>query len=147
MKKRKMYMAGIFMIIVITVFLTTGCTMTQPVSSDIIFSNEGVIRTAEIAVKDFISLGLVFTEVQSTEVVETRSYPPRMTFNGNVFTYYELLKEAQKLGADAIINVTIDYVMMTRSESGGFRITKNHTWYGSALAIKYTDAMNYEYSE
>jgi hypothetical protein len=48
-----------------------------------------------------------------------------------------LLKEAQALGADAIINVAIDKkIQVTTFPSN--RIT---TWYGSALAIKYTDTL------
>jgi hypothetical protein len=60
-----------------------------------------------------------------------------------MFTYQALLKEAQALGADAIINVVIDKTIQTTTISNvestsGSTIT---TWYGSALAIQYTDML------
>jgi len=78
-------------------------------------------------VKDFVSLGLIFTETQLTTSSAGTS--------GQVFTYQALLKEAQKLGADAIINVVID---KKSQNSSGSTI---ETWYGSALAIKYTETI------
>ncbi|MDR1279106.1 MAG: hypothetical protein LBK02_10175, partial [Treponema sp.] len=56
------------------------------------------------------------------------------TDEGQIFTYQALLKEAQALRADAIINVVIDKKIQI-STFPGSHIT---TWYGSALAIRYT---------
>ena len=78
--------------------------------------------------KDYTSLGLVFTE---NEIKNNK---------GKVFTYVELLKEAQKLGADDIINVVVD-VQYEGTRLGLFWLNRQETWYGSALAIKYTDTL------
>jgi len=81
-------------------------------------------KTGALPVKDFESRGLVFTE-NTFELLD------RGTVNGEAFTYQALLKEAQRLGADAIINVVADKkIEYTASGS-------RETWYGSALAIKY----------
>jgi hypothetical protein len=50
-----------------------------------------------------------------------------------------LLNEAHKLGADAIINIVID--KRIERQSSGFNNSTTETWYGSALAIKYTDPL------
>ncbi|MCL2266509.1 MAG: hypothetical protein FWC17_01930 [Treponema sp.] len=86
--------------------------------------------------KDFNGLGLVFTE-QSFE------FNPDEYFRGDTFTYQALLKEAKALGADAIINVVIDYRQVIRSDTVDTetKTTRNETWYGSALAIKYTTTL------
>jgi len=105
-------------------------------------------EVAIFPMKDFETRGLVFTE---------HVYQPGAT-NADAFTYQALLKEAQKLGADAIINVTIDRQIQTvtkietlsttdtnsstdTGDSEKISTTSTHTqelWYGSALAIKYT---------
>jgi len=91
--------------------------------------------------KDFETCGMVFTE---------HVYQPGAV-DADVFTYQALLKEAQKLGADAIINVTIDrwkHTITTETidtSQDACRTVKStyiqETWYGSALAIKYTNVV------
>jgi len=72
------------------------------------------------AVKNFEILGLVFCEV-----VENN------TGNGERITYNALLKEAAKLNGHNIMNARLD---IKREE--------NRTiWYGSALAIRYTETV------
>ena len=132
--KNKPLLLGLLFVIV-AVILSTGC-QTIPASQHITFSNEGSFAQATfIPVKNFESLGLVFTQVE-LRMIDTRANPAQPSrpalAGGNVFTYQELLKEAHKLGADAIINVTIDVVNNTSTGT---------TWYGSALAIKYTDIL------
>jgi hypothetical protein len=81
-----------------------------------------------VPIKDFTSLGLVFTE---NTIDRNR---------GQVFTYNELLKLAKELGADTIINVTID-VKREGTRFLGFYLSPKETWYGSALAIRYTEGL------
>ena len=125
------------LLVILSVFLvTTGCE-TYPATSTqtVTFSNDGIFGEASlIPIKNFETRGLVFTqaELEKIEKPDRYGYTTEYTVKGDVFTYQELLKEAQKIGADAIINVTIDSV--TRSDSGTI-------WYGSALAIKYTDIL------
>ena len=70
-----------------------------------------------VPAKDFTSLGIVLAD----GVISNNQ--------GEVYTYYALWKEAQKLGADAIVNVT-----MSRKLRQG---TTDEVWYGAATAIKY----------
>jgi hypothetical protein len=91
-------------------------------------------------VKDFVSVGLVFTESQF-ETTEAGG------FDGRTFTYQALLKEAQKLGAHAIINVTIDRLVenITTIQGDVTGRGRRESWLGSALAIKYTDPLKDDY--
>ena len=115
--------AGIALTVVL--FLA-GCASAR--DRDVDVTNRGIFGEASaVPVKDFETLGLVFT---------SHVYRPGQTDKAaDVFTYQALLKEAQKLGADTVINVTID---RRRQTVRGQRL---ETWYGSALAIKYTDVV------
>jgi hypothetical protein len=112
------------MLCVVLVFglLLSGCAT---ISKE---SNGGFAQITEVPKKDFTSLGLVLTE----NVIENNK--------GQVFTYYELIKQAKELGADAIINVTID-VKREGIKFLWLYLSPKETWYGSALAIKYTQGL------
>ena len=130
--KNKIKFFGVLVIMVAAVFVFAGCAFMQaaPVVAEINYQNWGVFgEAAVIPIKDFESKGLVFTEVSF--VVKSDGQ-----IEGATFTYQALLKEAQKLNADAIINVTIDKKVDKVTE--GRQSFKRETWYGSALAIKYT---------
>jgi hypothetical protein len=102
------------------------------------FENNGTFgRHIRTPVKDFVSLGMVFTE--------NKFEFDSKVFKGDIFTYQGLLKEAQKLGADAIINVVIDKKIDLVTY--GMNTTRRETWYGSALAIKYTDTLKFSETE
>ena len=124
MKNKLVFLAALAAIIV----LVTGCAS----GAAVYFENNGAfgehIRTP---VKDFETKGLVFVEMQFVTTSKT--------IEGEIFTYQALLKEAQKLGADAIINIVIDkkYEVATQ----GLSSNQQETWYGSALAIKYTTTL------
>ena len=87
------------------------------------FFSTGIIGTGNVslATKDFESVGIVFAEVSTA------------TRDGYRKTYNALIQEAAEKGADAIINVNI-------SSKREF-LSKSRTWNGSALAIKYRDAV------
>jgi hypothetical protein len=96
---------------------------------------------ADIAVKDFESLGIV--TLQAQEQIGFGPFQLTRYHTGSRVTYAGLFEEAKKLGADEIINVRID----VRTEevtspvdffTGG---KATHTYTGTALAIKYTGAM------
>jgi len=125
-----------------------GCSTTSSKTVSTLtggISNEAgrfeVIRTPA---KDFNTLGLVFAEAtKNTDDAGVR---------GDVLIYQALLKEAQKLNADYIINVVIDKrvesTMSTSttssplsSSSSSTGMTGKETWYGSAVAIKYTTTL------
>jgi len=104
-------------IAVLVAVIVTGC---KTISKE----NIGTFDEISVPAKDFTSLGLIFTE----NVVENNQ--------GKVFTYYELLKKAKELGADAMVNVTID-VQREGTKFLAFYLNPKETWYGSATAIKY----------
>jgi len=105
------------------IFLSGCATLSH--EPEVLGGNFPAITT--VPLKDFTSLGLVFAEIHEVE-----------NQRGEVFTYYELLKQAKELGADSIINVTID----KKREGTKFLFLRLEdtkvTYYGSALAIKYT---------
>jgi hypothetical protein len=124
----------LFILAVFAVLTVAGCATTTKTTIE--GTNDGNFgQNIRIPVKDFETLGLVFTENQ-VSVADDRS-------EGQVFTYQALLREAQALGADAIINVVIDKKILTSVFPSGL-IT---TWYGSALAIKYTATLTETGSE
>lgn len=108
----------VFGIAALAAVIMTGC---PTISGE----NRGNFETINVPAKDFTSLGLIFTE----NVVENN--------RGKVFTYNELLKKAKDLGADGIVNVVID-VQYEGTKLMSFFLNKKETWYGSAMAIKYT---------
>ena len=129
-------MKKVFLVSLITVicgtFLLNGC-VTQQTSAGVDFSNSGRFGEQVITpAKDFESRGLVFTETRF-------QISSRGTINGDTFTYQALLREAQRAGADAIINVTID--KRVESITQGSTRTRQEVWYGSALAIRYTNML------
>jgi hypothetical protein len=138
----------IFVLVSFVIFAFIGCSTLGAGSSrsEITSTNDGNFgEHVSTPVKDFESRGLVFTEIQlTTSDNESDKDSEIDTIEGKMFTYQALLKEAQALGADAIINVVIDKTIQTSitsnldSTTGSTRIT---TWYGSALAIEYTETL------
>ena len=136
--KNRLLTLGTIIIMTAVIFGFTGCSgLSTPLTSQLHYQNWGVFgEAALLPIKDFESVGLVFTE--TTFIAKDDGQ-----IEGTTFTHQALLKEAQKLGADAIINVTIDRRMDRITEGTGLRAKVNiqETWYGSALAIKYTNAV------
>jgi hypothetical protein len=127
---RKPYFFAV-LLIVAGVLAFTGCLSSGNVAVD--RSDSGPFgEHYRTPVKDFVTLGIVFTENQFQ--VDSSGF-----LSGNIFTYQELLKAAQDLGGDAIINVVIE--QRNDTESSGLSSIREETWYGSALAIKYTDTL------
>jgi hypothetical protein len=115
-------------------FLLTSCGSMGGGSARRTVSNQGNFgEHIATPAKDFESRGLVFTEF-SYQINQTRG-----TINGESFTYQALLREAQRAGGDAIINVVIDRQVDTVTSGANTIIT--HTYYGTALAIRYTNAL------
>ena len=56
--------------------------------------------------------------------------------NGERLTYDALLREAEKLGGNGIVNIMID-VKRQGTKLFWMYLNPQETWYGSALAIKY----------
>ncbi|GHV75570.1 hypothetical protein AGMMS49942_03910 [Spirochaetia bacterium] len=123
--------------LVVAFGVLTGCSTVNRVSRH--YEEGGVYQDISVPNKDFQSLGLVFAEY-------TREGDGAGGEKGEVYTFYKLLQEAKKLGADSIVNVKIEgnYADHTDLKLGGM-IKKDQptskTWFGSATAIKYTDTI------
>ena len=100
-------------------------------SADVGWTTQAVFgEQIRIPVMAFETKGIVFANAQF------QADTAKGTITGDTFTYQALLKEAQRLGADAIINVVID--KRVEKVTVGRDTLSQETWFGSALAIKYT---------
>lgn len=128
--KSKGYLLALTVLIASAAFVFIGCY--TPETASVRVQNDGSFgQHIRIPVKDFVTVGLVFTE--NKFLITSKA------IEGEIFTYQALLKEAQKLEADAIINVVIDKKFEVVTSD--FNTFEQETWYGSALAIKYTDTL------
>jgi uncharacterized protein YbjQ (UPF0145 family) len=119
---------------IMTVLLLAACT-----TADYSANAMGVSDYATIAVKDFVTLGIV--TVQTTEIHYSSAFGFKKRIEGSKVTFADLMQEAAKLEADDIINVRVDtnanYTKGVFDWFSGWSRTYTHT--GTALAIKYTD--------
>jgi hypothetical protein len=96
--------------------------------------------TVAVPVKDYETLGIIF--VKSSEVIDSTG-----THTGSKITYEMLMLEAQRLGADDVVNIRIDVneeVEVLKSTDLLFGSIYTRTTYhytATGLAIKYTDAV------
>jgi uncharacterized protein YbjQ (UPF0145 family) len=122
--------------IAIMVVSLAACTTT-----DYTANMSGVSDHATVAVKDFVTLGLV--TVRSTEIHHSSPFGLSKRVEGSKITFAELLHEAARLEADDIINIRID--VHTNYTKGAFDWltgwTRVYTYTGTALAIRYTDKL------
>ena len=127
-------------IVILLALVFASCASNPTVNYD--YPHSGNVNNAAITVKDYETRGIVF--VKSTEVIDSDG-----SRNGSGITYEMLMLEAQKLGADDIINIKIDVNKIQDGGGGSFgnilktnvrRTTYNYT--ATALAIKYTESIS-----
>jgi len=108
-------------------FSMTGCTTTTSSRKEPIY---GVTYNIAIPAKNIQIVGIVRVEKK----VDTYG-------NGELITYDALLKEAEAVGGNGIVNIMIDRLeKITSTTTTDITSTvTNMTWYGSALAIKFTN--------
>jgi uncharacterized protein YbjQ (UPF0145 family) len=128
----------LFSIIIIAVI----CVLAACKTTDYTGNVSGSSDHAAIAVKDFVTLGIV--TVKTTEIHYSGPFGFKKKVEGSKITYADLMQEAAKLEADDIINVRIDmhsnYKKSTFDWFTGWTRVYTHT--GTALAIKYTDKLD-----
>lgn len=102
-----------------------------------------IYEDVEIPAKDFVSLGIVFDTATLTTTSEVSNSSSVKTTEGERFMYYRLLEKAHALGADAIVNVSIDKLTSTNRVKKDNKTNNvvEERWFATALAIKYTDAI------
>ena len=133
-------------------FLFWGCSVTPPpvstpsgsiapdipINSTINFNipNYGNINNVAIAVKDFETRGIIF--VRSAEIIDGNG-----NHTGSKITYEMLMLEAQKLGAEDVINIKIDVNPIREIfHENSFNVSRTiYNYTATALAIKYTNAL------
>jgi len=126
---------GILVLVLVFGMAMTGCSTVDSLDQENIgdFTNNLALPN-----KDFTALGLVFSE--TTYDLDEKGA------RGDIYTYHNLLKEVKKLNGDYMINIVIDKKIEGTFETifgrkTGKLIKGKVTWYGSATAIKYTDAI------
>ena len=127
---KKIILALIALMFVTTTFACAGSKKTTVATSSRGSLVTGEFEYAQISVKDFEPVQLVFAEVTGDSQ------------SGAFMTYDALLKEAARVGAHAIINVVIEDVV-TCAGTSRFNAACETTRYGSALAIRYTKPLTY----
>ena len=129
-------MKKILVTVACTVLVLTGCKTTDYTVNRVGWSNY-----AEIAVKDYETVGVVTLESQ--EVFEAKPLGLARSLKGSRIVWSDLMAEAVKLGADDIINVRIEVTDQNKRTLidflTGYTLTYNYK--GTALAIKYTGAV------
>jgi uncharacterized protein YbjQ (UPF0145 family) len=127
----------VFVILTVAAVVFSACT-----SNNYTANVSGASDYSTVAVKDFISLGII--TVSSREIHQAGPFGFYRSVEGSKITFSDLMQEAAKLEADDIINVRID--MNTNYSSTGFPWftgwTKVYTYTGTALAIKYTEKLD-----
>ena len=132
----KKHLIGVTALALLLGFSFTSCKTVEVLGGGV-SAERGSYETIRTPAKDFNTLGLVFAEAVKELKDESVS--------GDVLIYQKLLQEAKKLNGDYIINVVIDRKFSgTQKKFGRFVIEFKGTeyWYGSAVAIKYTNSLN-----
>ena len=126
------------MLLIIFAICALLCTLSACTTNNYSASLSGASDYSTVAVKDFVSLGII--TVQSAEIHHSSAFGIAKRVEGSKITFVDLMQEAAKLEADDIINVRIDmntnYVKRCTDWITGW--TRTYTYTGTALAIKYT---------
>ncbi|MCL2485152.1 MAG: hypothetical protein FWF00_00730 [Endomicrobia bacterium] len=118
-------------------FAVTLCSCVSAKHETFVVPKSFQYPEVSVAAKDFVTKGFVF--VESKLIVNEKG--ERI---GSEITNEMLIKEAQKLGADAVVNVKIDVFEENKSSVNQGKTTQERTYIykASGLAIKYTNAVD-----
>jgi len=115
-------------------------TQTQPapvVTGDVMNKEGRISQASLVPEKNFNGIGLIF--VESAAIIDSRGN----VIEGSKITHEMLMREAQKLGADDIINLKIDERISALSAEERtkpeYRGARRYEFKANALAIKYTN--------
>jgi len=113
---------GIIAMVAVIGFSVVGC------STNYKTAEKGMVKSLGLPVKDVEILGVV-----RVQAIETKT-----GVDGEGITYDALLREAEKLGGNGIINIMIDK-QVQQTKFIIFTLKDSTTWFGSALAVRYTN--------
>ena len=123
------------LLVLLTVLTLTSCKTVNLETNRVGWSNY-----SDLVVKDYDVVGIV--TVESTETITNGPLMLTSSVTGSRVTYNDLMKKAQTLNADDIINVRIDvkqdYTKTVIDFFTGSKVT--YTYIGTAAAIRYKDA-------
>jgi len=131
-----------FLVVLLAALILAGCANTNYTAN-----MSGASDYATVAIKDFVTLGIV--TVESVEIHNASPFGFVKRVEGSKITYADLMQEAARLEADDIINVRIDVnTNYTGSIFDWFTgWTRIYTHTGTALAIKYTSKLDTKETE
>ncbi len=129
----------IMMVVSLVVFVVLGlaCASQPKAAQENVESQDSASRffyeDVKVPTKDFISLGIVFDTAVLTTTSDVNNSSNTRTTEGEEFMYYKLLEKAQALGADAIVNVSLDKLISTSRVKNGAKtnIVTEEKWFGS----------------
>jgi len=112
-------------------FIFIGCHSTPdtPDTPESQTKSTGNVANVSLETKDFITMGIIY--VTSTAKFDDDG---KKMISGSKITYEMLIKEAQKLGAEDIVNLRIDEYSTEDKDDDDITIV---TYKATALAIKY----------
>jgi uncharacterized protein YbjQ (UPF0145 family) len=133
---------AVFVILTVAAVVFSGCT-----SNNYTANVSGASDYSTVAVKDFVSLGIVTVKTQEIHYSGPLGFTKSV--EGSKITFTELMQEAAKLEADDIINVRIDMNSNYTASAFGWMTgwVRTYTYTGTALAIKYTDKLETQTSD
>jgi len=135
---KKKWTLHIFAVAALVVFIVLGLasTTTQAADTDYTVPVVGITNNANIPVKDYTPVEIVF--VSAVETIDSNG-----NHKGSRITYEMFMREAVKLQAHDVINIKIDVNRKTEIKKiNGKDVTINtYSYHGTGLAIKYTNAI------
>jgi uncharacterized protein YbjQ (UPF0145 family) len=132
----------IILSMMVLIIVLAGCA-----SNNYTASLTGAADNSTIAVKDFVTLGII--TVRSTEIHKCGPFGISRSVQGSKITFADLMQEAAKLESDDIINVRID-INTSYSKTAFDWLTgwtRTYSYTGTALAIKYTEKVDIEVAD
>jgi uncharacterized protein YbjQ (UPF0145 family) len=143
MKNEKKWTPHLIAVTAFVIFIVLGLACAnRPATQDsasenISYPMLGSSNNANIAIKDYRTVGIVF--VNSQEVYDSNG-----EHTGSKITYEMFMREAAKLGADDVINIKIDanHKVEKGKDGSKSKTVTTFTYTGTGLAIKYTDAVS-----
>ena len=136
---RKWFLTGMLCVALAYAFTVVGCTSTD-IKSNVVGEYNLITK---ISSKDFVPLGIISVSATETEIISPFHFMKEVS--GEKVSFDLLLQEAKGIYPDAsdITNIRIDRIDQNKKTFFDFFIgsTKTVKYIGTALAIKYTDAL------